>query len=38
MNSNKESLKENYNRINAKRSIGKSKGNVWKSKRRNSSI
>ena len=38
MNSNKESLKENYNKLNNKRKVGSAKGNVWKGSRRNKSI
>lgn len=38
MNDNKEQLKENYNKLTAKRKISSSKGLVWKSNRRNRAI
>ena len=37
-NNNVNSLKENYNKIIAKRLVGLTKGNVWKSNRRNKAI
>ena len=38
MNSNKEQLKENYNKLTSKRKISNSKGVVWKSNRRNRAV
>lgn len=38
MNSNTESIKKNYNNLMSKRRVGSAKGNVWKSRRRNTSI
>jgi hypothetical protein len=38
MNSNKEQLKDNYNRVSSRRRVGNTKGNIWKTNRRNRSI
>jgi hypothetical protein len=36
--SNTTELKENYNKLTSKRVVGKTKGNIWKSNRRNRAI
>lgn len=36
--SNVEQVKENYNKVQSKKKIGSSKGNLWKSNRRNRPI
>lgn len=38
MYSNKEQLKENYNKVMSKRVVGTTKGVLWKSLRRNRAI